>query len=384
MLNAFVALYYLLKFYFFDSKKIKRPDVVFFLPVYHTGGAEKVHLNIVKSLETDNKLVIFTENSSTKNFLNEFKKHAEVIEINYVLTKKNEWINNLLTFILIKKLNKSSSIKTIFGSNTNYYYDIIPKIKKSVKKIDLFHAFKLPDHRENNIIKTAAYIDYRVVINSKALEDIHSIYIKYNVEELYQKRIIVIGNGIKLGSGNYVRRNDKILRFGFVGRWSPEKRPYVFLSLAKDIVSKFNNVEFTMVGTGMKSNLEIITKSGALFLGEITTEGEMANFYENLSFVLVPSEREGFPMVIMEAMSHGVIPIATNVGGIAEHLNNDENGILINEVDDDKVFNAFLMEIYELLNDGERREKLSKNAFTYAQANFGIEKFQKSYRDIFS
>lgn len=383
-LNFCSAFYHLVLFYFFESSKIKKSNVVFFLPVYHTGGAERVHLNILKSLENSKIVVIFTENSTTKNFFYEFKKYAEVIEINSILTKNNYWLNRLLTYILIKKINKSHSLKTVFGCNTQYYYCIISKIRESVKKIDLFHAFEYQDHREFDVIKTVSYIDHRILINNKALEDLKSIYLKHKIDELFYNRLTIIGNGINFGSDEFFIRDHKIIKVGFVGRWSEEKRPFIFLEIAKKVIPLFENVEFVMAGTGMKPNLKIINEAGITFLGELTSEKQMIKLYEDLTILLVPSDREGFPMIIMESMSSGVIPIATNVGGISEHLISNKNGILINENDDKMVSEAFFSVLYNLLNDSERMQELSQNAYNYAHANFRIENFQKSYRKIFN
>lgn len=382
--NCFLAFINLIKFLIFDLKKIKKANFVFILPVYHTGGAERVHLNIVKSLRQDKILVFFAENSSTRNFLKEFEAHAEVIEINSILTKKSKWVNNLLCSILISKLNRSNSIKVIFGSNTNFYYQIIDKIRESVIKIDLFHAFNLPDdHRENNIIKTVTNIHYRVLINTKALQDIKTIYSKNKLATSNYDKLIVINNGINLQNKDYRRKSRKSISIGFVGRWSEEKRPEIYLQIAKKILSHFDNVAFIMAGIGMKGNIKLINEAGVSFLGEIVTEKEMTSLYDKLTFILVPSKREGFPMVIMEAMSNGVIPIATNVGGISEHILNNENGILIYEQEDKQIKDAIFDVLNKLLKNESERERLSKNAFDYAQKHFGIEKFQENYRRIF-
>ena len=44
-----IGIYYFFIFLFFEFKKILVSDIVFFLPYFHTGGAERVHYNIVKA-----------------------------------------------------------------------------------------------------------------------------------------------------------------------------------------------------------------------------------------------------------------------------------------------------------------------------------------------
>lgn len=382
--NCYLAFINFIRFLIFDLKKVGKSNFIFILPVYHTGGAERVHLNIVKSLKLDKILVIFAENSSTRNFLKEFKENAEVIEINSILTKKNRWVNKLLSAILIHRFNNSTSLKVLFGCNTYFYYKLIDKVKESVIKIDLFHAFDLPnDHRENTIITSANFIDHRVLINTKAMLDIQTIYSKNKVDSILYDKLMIINNGINLPNKEYkYKRNEKI-KIGFLGRWSDEKRPKIYLEIAKQILSCFDDVRFIMAGIGMKGNIQLIKEAGISFLGEIVTEQEMNKLYDELTFILVPSKREGFPMVIMEAMANSVIPIATNVGGVSEHIQNNENGILIYEQEVQQIKDAIFDILKALLKNEAERERLSKNAFDYAQENFGIEKFQENYRKIF-
>lgn len=54
---------------------------------------------------------------------------------------------------------------------------------------------------------------------------------------------------------------------------------------------------------------------------------EIFKLLRETNFLIVPSLAEGFPTIIVEAMAQSVIPIATNVGAIAEIINN-ENGFL--------------------------------------------------------
>ena len=50
------------------------------------------------------------------------------------------------------------------------------------------------------------------------------------------------------------------------------------------------------------------------------------NQFSEISLLIVSSSREGFPLVIMEAMELGIPVIATDVGSISEHLSSYENG----------------------------------------------------------
>lgn len=381
VLNFFKAFFLLLKIHI--EGKLNQSEIVFFFPYYHTGGAESVHIAILKALQDKKCTVIFTQGSATKNLFDEFKNQARLIELNPILNKKNNWINYKLKKKLITSINSSQSIKAVFGCNTSYFYDLLPNIKESIKKIDLFHAFEDNDIREKELVSSVSYISKRIVINNKAKNDIITFYKKNNINETYNDRIKIIGNGIDL-TNKIIQKKSDTLKIGFIGRWSPEKRPILFLKIANRIKTVNPSIQFVMAGTGMKTNKNLILDSKVEFLGEITNKKVLNELYDSLNILLVTSKYEGFPMVIMEGMSFGVIPISTNVGGINEHIKNRKNGILIDDIEEPEIIESFCKAIIELHKNPEFLNKLTNESFLYAKENFGIEKFNESYNKLFS
>lgn len=381
------TIYALFNYAFFlrkDVRKIKNCECLFFFPYYHTGGAERVHVNILKAIENKNCVVIFTMGSATKSFYDAFKNTAEIIELNPILNKRNKWINAHLQKSIIEAINHSNSIENVFGCNTSYYYQILSRLSKKIKKIDLFHAFEENDSRILDVVNSANTIHKRIVISLKAKNDIVEFYKLHQVNPQLINNIEVIQNGIELTEVTYSSKNESAIKIGFVGRWSAEKRPELFLEIAKRVRSKDSDIEFVMAGTGMKSNIDLIKNAKVSFLGEITDKEKMIKLYKSLHFILVTSVYEGFPMVMMEAMAHGVIPISTNVGGIKEHITNNENGLLIDEANEEEIVNLFCEHILNLVKNTEEKNRISKAAFDYASEHFGIDKFNKSYKNIFS
>lgn len=382
--NTTLSVFNFLKFVFFKRKVIKNSEIVFFFPYYHTGGAERVHIAILNAVKDKKCTVIFTLGSATNSLYAEFEKFATIIELNPIINKRNQWVNKLLQTKIISIINSSNQITSVFGCNSAYYYQIVPSIKKTILKNDLFHNFFDNDTRENDVVNSACYIDNRIVINEAAKQDIIKFYIKNNIEITYYDKIKIINNGIELSKNELKENIKKAIKIGFIGRWCFEKRPELFLAIAKNIKIKYPTILFVMAGTGMKSNLNLITNAGVEFLGEITDKKKLNELYSELDFVLLPSIYEGFPLVIMESMSYGVIPIVTNLDGVREHIVSGYNGLLINELDEIKIIEAFCNSIIQLIESPETRNDLRSNCFSYAHKNFGIDKFNQSYKNIFS
>ena len=123
---------------------------------------------------------------------------------------------------------------------------------------------------------------------------------------------------------------------GYFARFDLQKNHYGFIKIAANIKERYPNVYFVLAGTSIDyfntTLIEWIDKfnlsSSFRLLGR---REDIFKVNSALDLYLSPSNGEGFPNSIAEAMSCGVPCIATNVGDCKQLINNDA---LISEVDD--------------------------------------------------
>jgi teichuronic acid biosynthesis glycosyltransferase TuaC len=119
----------------------------------------------------------------------------------------------------------------------------------------------------------------------------------------------------------------------FVGRLDTAKGIEELLEAFASLASRCPNLRLAFVGDGPGGE-HLRTKAKHLALEErITLNGacssqEVAEWLAAANVLALPSYNEGYPNVVIEALSSGRPVIATNVGGILE-LVNEESGILI-------------------------------------------------------
>lgn len=355
-------------------------EIVFFFPYYHTGGAERVHSSIVAALAQKKILVIFTKASATKALLPSFSSYANYVELNSILNKRNVRLNLILNKCLLKKINTSTSLKKVFGANSDYFYELLPSISTHIKRLDLFHAFSYDDYRASLVVESAPYIDHRIVINQEALNTVLCYYKIAGVDSL-QERIQIISNGVILPNPD-LKIKKELIRIGFIGRWSEEKRPEIFLKTAQNVRQQFPEVQFFMAGSGTISNQKIIESHGVVLLGDIHDTKILNDVYASTSILVLTSVYEGFPMVFMEGMSFGCIPVTTNVGGVDSHIKNGITGYLIDELEEDKIIANLVTHLCHLIKQPSLIQELSNNCRKYARAHFSIQQFNEAYQKL--
>ncbi len=91
-------------------------------------------------------------------------------------------------------------------------------------------------------------------------------------------------------------------------------------------------VHFTFVGDGPdRKRLEDMVSSKQLdkYCSFVGVTNEVVKYLENSDIYILPSEDEGLPMAIIEAMRSGLPIVSTPVGGIPEMIEDGYNGLLI-------------------------------------------------------
>jgi glycosyltransferase involved in cell wall biosynthesis len=153
----------------------------------------------------------------------------------------------------------------------------------------------------------------------------------------------------------------------FVGRLVPGKGVLDVLDIAKEFESD-PCVKFGIAGSGhleSKIKADCQGRQNLLFFGAIPNE-RLPIYYNSADIVLVPSlHDEGFPRVIVEAISCGTPVVASNKGSIPEAVNNK-----IGVVCEPNLAN-FVDRISLLLGNRELLKSLSGRCREFALKHYG-------------
>ena len=96
-------------------------------------------------------------------------------------------------------------------------------------------------------------------------------------------------------------------------------------------------------------------------------------------FFVLPSDIEGLPLSILEAMAHGLPIVASNVGGIPEIIQHDINGLLVPAGD----HAALSAAIRRVATDPVLRCRLGDAARERANVTFSLSTMVGKYDQVY-
>ena len=117
------------------------------------------------------------------------------------------------------------------------------------------------------------------------------------------------------------------------------------------------------------------------FHGTVSDPVQLSALYAAHDMVVQTSTLEGFPMVIMEAMAHGLMILSTPVGDVPNQVDTSF-GLVTSSVDREIMLSEMVAFIREVDADRERMHRLKTEAFRRAKEQFALDEFRARYRAL--
>ena len=286
---------------------------------------------------------------------------------------------NLLHFITIKPiviggilkiffLNKKKSIFSFSG--LGYIFTEKKIVIKILKKIIVLF-YKLLFKSKNSFFIVQNKDDYN--------------FFKKKINLSSQKLFLIKGSGVDLNYFSFknLKKKGKI-KVTMISRLLKHKGVIEFLDLAKTF-SQNNNVSFFLVGDFDVNNPSNINKDlitsmknvkNFIYLGY---KKNIKSIIYDSDIIVLPSYREGFPKVLIEAAACGRAAITTKVPGCREAVINKRTGLLIRPSDLKGLINS----LFFFLKNRKLIEKFGRNARKFAIKNFDIRNVVKQHQRIY-
>lgn len=342
------------------------------ITVSEFGGAQSVVSNLIQGLsDSDEIYILYGGDGEAWRFLDKRVNLIRLCEHRKEVSYKDLFLAIKLFRLRLKykpdivhlHSSKMGAIGRLVFNPKTIVYTVhgFDSIKKAFSKFLVVE--KMLKYRVAKIVGVSRYD-----VNSLAKENISE-----NVELVYNGIVDQTSDDFKLLENDFFVKQLKKLKKQYahvimcVSRISPQKKFDLFLEIAK----AKPNYAFVWIGNKYKMN---DLPSNVFCLGEIHSAYTYLRYAD---VFILPSNYEGLPISLLEALSFGVPVIASNVGGIGEVLNGKNGFAVENSVE------SFIEKIDFVLQDSVNSQVKISARESYLE-KFTINKMVEGYTSIFS
>lgn len=218
-----------------------------------------------------------------------------------------------------------------------------------------------------------------------------SQHLKNTLEPRYPNKTVAIRNFI--GTDNIPatpanrfdsrRKPDSPYQVSLVGRCVPVKRLDLFIdTIATLRIDHRLEVEGNVYGDGpllkaMKQYAE--TKGMQQFIHFHGFVQDMEPEWATMDALVMPSDHEGLPMTLLEALLRQVPVVAHNTGGIPEVLNHGTGGVLV----DNHSARGYAKSLAKLIRQPDTAWRLAANGQSHIKKEFSQRENVKRYETLY-
>jgi glycosyltransferase involved in cell wall biosynthesis len=309
-----------------NEKKIK---LLILTPSLQCGGSEKFVVTVCNNIDTDKFSVCLAIIDNQKQFYPITNAAIEIVDL------KKERV--LFSLGSIKAVAKNFKPDIIFSTanHLNLYLAIFRnQFNKSIKFIA----------REASIVSINSRQAKMPLIYNWLIKKYYNRFDNIICQSVYMQQDLVSHYNIDAGNTIVIHNAVVEAPLSFTPKKNTEQE-YKFITIAR--LSEEKGIErlihavgllsipykYYIIGEGAKRNVLQKLVDKLHLQNKIFLLGEKAKPFEGMEdadLFLFGSYYEGFPNVLLEAGTYGIPVVAFNVpGGIAEIINDDENGLLV-------------------------------------------------------
>lgn len=338
------------------------------------GGADFVHLRVLQAVADLKPTVFFTLPTAPQPLAPQFEALAHCEQIG-----RSYWGHSSRYFRvgqLAARINRCPA-PVLLGGHSRMYYELLPYLRPEARCHDLVHALATLEHFTLPYVK---YLRRRVFISGLVQQAYAELYDQHGTDPQYKQRMTLIENCVDVPDAPPAKVEGP-LRVLFVGRGAPEKRVHLVGRIASECKRRGMDVAFDLVGD-CAPVVDAADRSACNFAGMLSGPEAVAPYYDRADVLLITSTVEGFPLVVMEAMARGVVPVCTNVGGMPSHVIDGQTGVLLPASDEAAVVAAGAEALANLCADRQKLRHLAQGAFARASEHFRPERFHRQWREL--
>lgn len=301
----------------------------------------------------------------------------------------NQWGLPFLPMLVLKRASRNMNIKIIS------VYHNTPDANSRLKKIEYLRA-----NNKNLVLKlvlSGLWFAFKLVtgLSMRYVYRQSDVYLLLSKSYLsvFKKfifasdvpKVRILPNPVTIGNSDYQCESGKEKEILYVGRLDRfAKRVERLIGTWALLEKEYPDWKLTIIGDGPdKGRLQV--QANKLGLKQISFEGyrHPKPYYERASILMLTSEFEGFPLVLTECMSFGVIPVVYgSFSSVYDIIQDKTDGIIIPY--SSKKYNSMEAadRLRSIMDNRDCRKKMSRAALQTSKC-YSLDNIGKMWENLF-
>ena len=385
-------------------------NILFLMKAYEIGGQEVVTSILAKSFnDNNNNVVIACFNQPNKMMVERTCNDVKVYSLNgfrysesnvaklrdILISEKIDVVINQwgLPYIGAKVLDKA---KRGFNIKVIAIYHNDPGTNARIKDVEIELSKtqnglkRLLLDAKKGLFRLITSRSMRYVYNHS---DIYQVLSPSFVERFKEftgiknpKKLMVQTNPVTIDAGGFAldacKKEKEII---YVGRIDyNQKRVYRVIDTWALLERKYPDWRLTIVGDGVERN-NIENKAKALGLKNVSFEGFQSpiEYYKRARMLMLTSEYEGFPLVLAECMSFGVVPaVYGSYSAVYDIVDDGVNGLVFPYRKDGFFAEDAARQMERIMADETVYKSMAEHAVDTSK-RYSVDEIYKSWKETF-
>ena len=334
------------------------------------GGAQSVVVNLAnEQVKTDEVFVVSSAHGEAWRALDSRVKVIKIKSLHREISLKDICVLFRLIWLKIKY---RPDVVHLHSSKMGALGRIAFRPKKTIYTVHGFDTIRIANRKflkieqilQKRCAKIVGVAQYDVIA-MKSEGIVNNVTYVYNgIRDLKEQQIGSVDNEFKHRLEVLRKQYDKIVLS--IARDDKQKRIDLFIDVAS------LNPKVCFVWIGNKNIYQV--SDNVVLMGMVPLASQLMQYAD---IFILPSNYEGLPMSIIEALSSGKPVVASNVGGVSELLDGNNGFAVKNDPE------AMSEKIRYILADDKRYQNMAISARKTYEAKFTVAHMVNSYKEIY-
>lgn len=357
------------------------------VPSLNLGGMEQVVIQLSRSIDRDRFDVRVLCLRSEGQFAEELREAGIPVRL---LARPRGGGPDYFAFSRLRAVLREERIEVMHTHNTEAMLTagLAGALARVPTMVHTDHAREFPDKLRYMVAEhLVSHAYYRVVGVST-----HTTTALERHEKIPRRKLVTIPNGVDPTPYTRAAEPLEVKRalgiagrgpvLGIAAKLRPEKRIEDLIEALSYLRLYFPEIVLLIAGVGgeeeklRRTAAEHGVADSVHFLG---MRRDIPDILRALDLMVLPSSREGTPMILLEALAAGVPVVATRVGGIPEIITHGLNGSLVEPLQP----GALAREITRLLHDPELRARYRHEGRRTFDERFSARAMARRYEALY-